>query len=86
MRILADYLAAGIWTYSAASLTGFINPDEINVWLKILATMAGLVYLAIVKIPHELKMNKEKRRKEELENIILQNEINDYFNENKNED
>jgi hypothetical protein len=85
MRIFADYLAAGIWTYSAASLTGFFNPDEVNVWLKILATALGLLYFALIKIPHELKMNKEKRKKEELENIILQNEINDYFSEDKNE-
>ena len=71
-----DTLLAGIWGITIIDLLSLAGGfDFINDSIKALLAVAGLVYLLAVKIPHEVKMNKLKRKekKEQVEKLKREN-------------
>ncbi len=71
-----DTLLVGIWGITIIDLLSLSGDfDFINDSTKALLAIAGLVYLLVVKIPHEVKMNKLKRRekREQVEKLEREN-------------
>ena len=78
MRLIGDVLASGAWGLSVASLLLKWDVQGFSTIVQLLIALAGLFYLIFVKIPHEIKMNKETRANKSLQNEVLKNEIEEY--------
>ena len=74
-----DTILAGIWGLTIIDLIAILSVgsfDIINDSVKVLFAIAGLIYLAVIKIPHEIKMNKlnRKEKKEQIKKLEKENE------------
>lgn len=83
MRTIGDFLAGGLWSFSVASLITQWNLTGITDVVQFSLALAGLFYFVVVKIPHEIRMNKQNRKNKHLQNEVLKQEIEDYEEENK---
>ncbi len=77
MRPFLDIILTGIWGLTIIDLFAIYGGfDIINDSVKVLLALAGLLYLVVVKIPHEVKMNrlKRKEKKEHIKKLEKENE------------
>lgn len=77
LYFISDTFVAGIWGITIVDLLGLSDVfGFIGDGVKIVFAIAGLFYLLFIKIPHELKMNREKlnEKREQIKILKRENE------------